>query len=215
MKKICSILTLLVLLTVVPAKAQPGEDVFNFGVKAGLNFTNMSGFSDFYEDGLLQTHTVFNVGAVFNFNLPLGFELNPEIIYVQSGTRSDLGNLMGESLSSTYRSGSIRVPINLQWGIRFLKIIKPYVVVSPYVGAVVFGNGNILEADLSNETVREYLNRFQYGIGIGAGLYVWRFQVSFKWNWDLNPVFKDDFLSVGMDDDSKFNGGELSLAFFF
>ena len=92
-------------------------------------------------------------------------------------------------------------------------------VVSPYVGAVLFGNGSILGADLDKETVNQFLNRFQYGIGVGAGIYVWRFQVSFKWNWDLNPVFEDEFeirgARVDFDSDSKFSGGELSLAFFF
>ena len=43
MKKIFSILTLALLIAAVPANAQPGKDFFNLGVKAGLNFSNMSG----------------------------------------------------------------------------------------------------------------------------------------------------------------------------
>lgn len=219
MKKILSILALAFLLAAVPANAQPGTDFFNLGVKAGLNFTNMTGMQDFKESGFLNTYTGFNAGLAFNFSLPLGFEITPELLYVQSGVKGNSNTFLGEDISSYYRSGSIRVPINVQWGFRFLKIIKPYVVVSPYVGAVVYGNGSIFGADLNKETVNEFMNRFQYGIGVGAGIYVWRFQVSFKWNWDLNPVFDDDFevngARVDFDSDSKFNGGELSLAFFF
>ena len=219
MKKIFSILTLALLIAAVPANAQPGKDFFNLGVKAGLNVSNMSGVDDMFADGFLKTYTGFNAGLVFNFNLPLGFERNPELQYVQSGFRADGGTILGQSLDSRFVSGAVRIPINVQWGIRFLSVVKPYVVVSPYVGAVVFGKGSIMGADLDKESVNQFLNRFQYGIGVGAGIYVWRFQVSFKWNWDLNPVFEDDFeirgTRVDFDSDSRFNGGELSLAFFF
>ena len=224
MKKIFSILTLALLIAAVPANAQPGKDFFNLGVKAGLNFSNMSDMDDAFESGFLKTYTGFNAGLVFNFNLPLGFEINPELQYVQSGitTPGYSGEILGigyEIPASKFSSGSLRVPINIQWGFRFLNVIKPYVVVSPYVGAVLFGNGSILGSDLDKETVNQFLNRFQYGIGVGAGIYVWRFQVSFKWNWDLNPVFEDEFeirgARVDFDSDSKFSGGELSLAFFF
>ncbi len=217
MKKIFSILTLALLFAVVPASAQLDKG-FNFGVKAGLNFTNMSNPSDAFKEGFMKTYTGFNAGMVFNFRLPLGFEISPELLYVQSGFKAE-GEVLGLPLTTRYNSGSLRVPVNLQWGISILNVVKPYVVVSPYVGAVLFGNGSILGADLNQETVNEYLNRFQYGIGVGAGIYVWRFQVSFKWNWDLNPIFKEGGnFSEAMDSmkgTSKFNGGELSLAFFF
>lgn len=214
MKKIVAIVSLsLLLAAVIPAKAQPGEDFFNLGIKGGLNFSNMEGLKDIGQDGFLKTYTGFNAGLVFNFNLPLGFEINPELLYVQSGVKKD-------GVSSAFTTGSIRMPVNIQWGFRFLKIIKPYVVVSPYVGGVLFGNGaDIFGSDLGAERVDQFMNRLQYGIGIGAGIYIWRFQVSFKWNWDLNPVFKEhhitdmpDFISL---DNGKFSGGELSLAFFF
>ena len=92
--------------------------------------------------------------------------------------------------------------------------------VSPYVGGVLFGNGaDMFGPGVGKERVNEFMNRLQYGIGVGAGIYIWRFQVSFRWNWDLNPVFQKhgindvpDFISL---DNKKFNGGELSLAFFF
>ena len=162
-------------------------------------------------------------GIFNNFNLPLGFELNPEVLYVQSGQRTKDYSISGADINGgSFKTGSIRVPINVQWGIGlFNDFIKPYVVVSPYVGAVLFGNGSILNVDFDSESVNSYLNRFQYGIGVGAGIYIWNFQVSFKWNWDLNPTFKDNGSFVGAvgdaikADNKKFNGGELSIAYFF
>ena len=85
---------------------------------------------------------------------------------------------------------------------------------SPYIGGVLFSEGTGM---LGIED--KFINRLQYGVGIGAGVYIWRFQVSFKWNWDLNPVIKEnsEMDLPHFDDlkDKKFNGGELSLAFFF
>lgn len=214
MKKIFPILLLAFLTAAVPANAQPGKDFFNLGVKAGLNFSNMSQPSDAFRNGFLRTYTGFNAGIVFNFNLPLGFELNPELQYVQSGYMLNSSN--------SFSSGAFRIPINLQWGFRFFDLIKPYVVFSPYFGGVLFGKQTVLAGD--SKTVTKYndeLNRFQYGIGIGAGVYVWRFQLAFKWNWDLNPIFDyGDRMNalleaLGVSQRSKFNGGELSLTYFF
>ena len=207
MKKIFAVLSMAFVVALMPAKAQPGEDFFNLGVRGGLNFSNMSGFKDLGQDGFLKTYTGFNAGLVFNFNLPLGFELNPELLYVQSGVKKD-------GVPASLKTGSLRLPVNIQWGIRLFGVVKPYVVFSPYIGGVLFSEGTGM-LDIEDK----FINRLQYGVGIGAGVYIWRFQVSFKWNWDLNPVIKEnsEMDLPHCDDlkDKKFNGGELSLAFFF
>ncbi len=207
MKKIFAVLSMAFVVALMPAKAQPGEDFFNLGVRGGLNFSNMSGFKDLGQDGFLKTYTGFNAGLVFNFNLPLGFELNPELLYVQSGVKKD-------GVPASLKTGSLRLPVNIQWGIRLFGVVKPYVVFSPYIGGVLFSEGTGM-LDIEDK----FINRLQYGVGIGAGVYIWRFQVSFKWNWDLNPVIKEnsemDLPHFGDLKDKKFNGGELSLAFFF
>ncbi len=207
MKKIFAVLSMAFVVALMPVKAQPGEDFFNLGVRGGLNFSNMSGIKDMGQDGFLKTYTGFNAGLVFNFNLPLGFELNPELLYVQSGVKKD-------GVPASLKTGSLRLPVNIQWGIRLLGVVKPYVVFSPYIGGVLFSEGTgMLDIE------EKFINRLQYGVGIGAGVYIWRFQVSFKWNWDLNTVIKEnsemDLPHFGELKDKKFNGGELSLAFFF
>ena len=159
MKKIFTLAALAVMMMSAPVMSQARDGFFNFGIKAGLNFTNMSGLKDFNQPDFLKTYTGFNAGMVFNFNLPLGFELNPEILYVQSGQRTKgyEFNIPGTDViqvnGGSFRTGSIRVPINVQWGIGlFNDFIKPYVVVSPYVGAVLFGKGSILNVDFDSKS---------------------------------------------------------------
>jgi hypothetical protein len=86
--------------------------------------------------------------------------------------------------------------------------VKPYVFVSPFIGYGLFQDGVFIGA--------EQWNKFQYGVGLGLGVNVWKFQVAFKWNWDLNKSFSSDL--EGIVDDlkaAKFNGGSLSLAYIF
>lgn len=225
MKRIC-LLALSAVLLVVPVQTAKAGDFFGFGVKGGLNFTNMTGFQDFKQEGFLKTYTGFNAGLVFNLNLPLGFEIQPELLYQQSGCNMST-EILGYSVNSTLKTGSLRVPVNVIWGIELFNFIKPYVFVSPYVGAGLFANAS-MDSDIPgididfNESLGENMQRMQYGIGVGAGLKIWKLQVSFKWNWDLNPTFKADTDLEDLNQmftentkDMKFNGGELSVALIF
>lgn len=226
MKKIY-LLVLSAILLAVPGQTVKAGDIFGFGVKGGLNFTNMSGLQDFKQEGFLKTYTGFNAGLVFNLNLPLGFEVQPELLYQQSGCNMST-EILGSSFKSHLTSGYLKVPVNVIWGIELFNLIKPYVFVSPYVGVGLFSNvsadGN-LPAGIDwnfDESISDNMQRMQYGVGVGAGIKIWKVQVSFKWNWDLNPVFKansdlDDLNEIFNDraKDMKFNGGELSVAFIF
>ncbi len=213
MKRIFKTLLLVAAITVMaaPAKAYAGDGLLQFGIKAGMNFSNMSDMKDFDISGdFLKSYTGFNAGVLLKVNLPLGFEIQPELLYYQSGFS------MHEELTDfrlNYVEGSLRVPVNIQWGIKIWEI-KPYVMLSPFVGYALhqgFNSNNetfndLLDLDMDTET----LNKFNYGIGIGVGINVWKFQVGFKWNWNLNKISQDV-----SDIDSKFNGGELHLAFIF
>lgn len=229
MKKIY-LIVLAAALTVLPVQTAMSKDFFSWGVKAGLNFTNMSGLNDFAKEDFLKTYTGFNVGAAFNLNLPLGFEIQPELLYSQSGSKIAAEQTLGGitfSGTETLRSGSLRIPVNVIWGWDLFGVVKPYVFLSPYIGFGLFANDTFVgklgtDATTTKKTnLNDQLNVMQYGVGVGAGLKVWKIQVSFKWNWDLNPAFKvnkGESLGTVIGDaskDMKFNGGELSLAILF
>lgn len=208
MKRAFTIFAILLAFAFSRGTASAGDgDFFQIGVKASLNFTNMKGLKDFDQGGFLKTYTGFNAGVAFRFNLPLGFELQPELLYVQSGSRMDAPGWR----SFDYKVGSLRVPVNVQWGFRFLKIIKPYIVFSPYVGYNMFSKLTYTgDAGSVSFKGTDSVEPFQYGVGIGAGINVWKFQLSFKWNWELSEGFRTIDKET-----AKFNGGELSLAFLF
>ncbi len=207
-----------------PVNAYAGDKPLQFGVKAGLNFTNMSNtpsLDDFDKD-FLKTYTGFNAGILLRINLPLGFEIQPELLYVQSGGQfqSD-GVLAFGSANVKLYDGSLRLPVNIQWGIELFNVVKPYVFVSPFIGYTLFQNVEGWN-DITNTTEKMSLEpeRLQYGIGLGIGVNVWKLQVAFKWNWNLNKTLVEntpasDFLEVFDKENMKYNGGELSIAFIF
>ena len=80
---------------------------------------------------------------------------------------------------------TIEVPVSLQWGPDLL-VFRPFVDISPYVGYR-FSS----------------IDGIEYGLGIGGGLEVWRFQVICRYNWNLESTW------------SKYRGVTLSLAFLF
>lgn len=177
-----------------------------FGIKAGLNFSSMSDVKlDSFSDSF-NGKTGFHVGALYKFALPLGFAIQPEFLYSQKG-----GSIESDNIDADVKMHYLQLPVNLQWGVDLL-LFRPFLMVSPYIGyAIAKGDGF---KDIKWST----FNKFEYGIGVGAGMEVWKFQLSGRYCWDLGNVgdFKDDSSHMGrVMRNAKNRGFELSLAFMF
>ena len=199
-----------------------------YGVTGGANFTSMRSIEK-------SSATGYYVGGTAQFKLPLGFSLQPSLIY--SAKVSEVG----DNALDTFRMnvGYLELPVSVQWGPDLL-VFRPFLDVTPYVGYAL--NTNIKsvadEVDLGglNEIKDEALaevkkgfgdmiNKLEYGLGIGAGVEVWRFQVICRYNWNFGPlvnVTKDTEVPEIVQTQSKdavkgknFGGVTLSLAFMF
>lgn len=186
------------------ASAQIGH----FGVIGGLTFSkaNMDEIKNL-------NYTGFHAGITYQLNLPLGFSIQPELIYQARGTRfsSEQNTTVGR-----LNMGFVELPVNIQWG-PDLVLFRPYLMLTPYIGYAV--NNKMIGLDNVVTTDWTGINRFEYGLGLGVGVEIWKFQLSGKYCWsfgnlgDLNGRFGD---SVGkMFDNAKFGGFQLSLAFLF
>lgn len=199
-----------------------------YGVMGGANFTSMRSIEK-------SSATGYYVGGTAQFKLPLGFSLQPSLIY--SAKVSEVG----DNALDTFRMnvGYLELPVSVQWGPDLL-VFRPFLDVTPYVGYAL--NTNIRsvadEVDLGglNEIKDEALaevkkgfgemvNKLEYGLGIGAGVEVWRFQVICRYNWNFGPLVnatKDtevpEIVQTQIKDAVKgknFGGVTLSLAFMF
>ena len=196
MKKIT--LSIIALCFVVGLSAQT-----HFGVKGGLNFHDMKVKDVQFNELKNNNSTGWHAGILLNAKLALGFALQPEVLYsVRSiGLPDSKVNAKYSKVDFKY----IEVPINIQWGIDLI-ILRPFVIAAPYF-SYLLGVG-----DTKNEW--DGINKVDYGLGLGAGLDVWKLQVTAKYNWGfgkLGDIKKSDWKV----NDSTFGGLQLSVGLVF
>ena len=201
MKKI--LLLIIASFTIFSVNAQS-----KWGIKAGLNFKDMSDISFQSKDFGFSNRTKWHTGLMFQARVPLiGLAFQPELIYTSKGVRplDPTNNPVRSEFSIDY----IELPVNIQWGINLL-LLRPYIQVSPYVCYALKKDGFLKDMDWCN------LNEWDYGIGLGAGVEVWRLQISGKYSWSLIETIKS-FEDITMDNlkYGKIRGFELSVGFLF
>ena len=163
---------------------------FKFGLKGGVNFENIK-IKDARSNIKVDNSTGWQAGAAFKVKIPgIGVAVQPELLYTVSKV-----NLDQEQNGIHY----FEVPINLQMGLD-LKIIRPYLQAGPYFGYALKSEG---------DTFKDNINKFDWGIGLGGGLDLWKLQFDLRYSWGLQDV------SSVTDFEIKNNRLSLSLAYFF
>ena len=56
--------------------------------------------------------------------------------------------------------------------------------------------------------------KWEYGVGLGGGLQIWRFQLNARYVWNFSDIIPQIDMR-GVMDKMSFNGVTLSLAYFF
>ncbi|MCF0165889.1 MAG: PorT family protein [Bacteroidales bacterium] len=182
--------------------------IWRVGIKGGIELTSMAGFNygkiDKPED--VNTATGFNAGVAFSVHLAKGLTLQPELMYIRKSVRP-VYNGKSSFISFDY----MELPVNLQWGLDLI-LIRPFIMVSPYIGYAVRTEG-------VNELTKRFLRSFEWGIGVGGGVDLWRFQLQARYCWNLGSIIDTEQVSEGVGYDRLFTGNfrgvEVSICFFF
>ena len=208
MKKIVLLLLFISTIFAFDASAQ-----VKFGIKAGINFTSVNDikFDDY--KATLHSKTGYQAGLLMQVRLPLGFAIQPELRYASKGvSSSDSFPVIGKP---EFKMDYLELPVALQWGIN-LVLFRPYIEAVPYIGYALY------KGDMLSDINWNDLNRFNYGVGLGIGVEIWKFQVSGRYNWSFGDIggvtSSDDVIDAIKSDmlnESQFRGVELSLAFLF
>lgn len=206
MKKL--VLTAAAVLLAVSANAK-------VGIVAGLTSATTS-INDAYNDiAVAKTANKYHAGLVYELNLPLGLSVQPGIIYnVKGQSVKDNIALAGQKadISIDTNTGYLEVPVRVAWGMNF-GLFKPFVFAEPFVGYALttetvsqFKDAATKEAfdklasmagtslDTKKDDPNRWANRnrFEYGVGLGAGVKVLDFvALSVKYYWDLGQVYKE------------------------
>lgn len=189
----------------------------SFGIKGGVNFNSMSDIQLKGTDlkAAFDNRTGFNAGIALQAKLPVpvvSLAIQPELLYTSKGGILKANSIPG-SPSANIRMDYLQLPVSLQVGLD-LMLVRPYVEVVPFVGYAVGKFNDIQNIEWQN------LNRFDYGVGLGIGVDIWKFQLSGRYTWSLGRLgdFKDEGIGEVVESaftSSKMRGFELSLAFFF
>lgn len=149
----------------------------HFGAQGGVTLNKLTNLSETFKGKSLPG---WHAGATFELKLPAYFSIQPSVNFEQS--RSQL-KLQDASAVSTLNVNCINVPISLQWG-PDLGVVRLYAQAVPFVDFMLGGKmPDVWNADWGQ--VKDYLGTAQFGVGVGAGLELWRIQFSFRYNWGL------------------------------
>ena len=221
MKKHVITIVLAAMALALTAQAQP-----RMGVLAGFTSSKAS-VSEFEASSV----SLYHAGVAFNFPLGLGFAIQPQLTYQVKGTSLDKIGVAKEAPEQDMdlKVGYVEIPVQFQWG-PDLMAFRPYVLAEPFIGFGVnmqseLNAGETTLEKLSNKFKDADMSRFEYGLGLGAGLDVWRLQFSFRYFWNFGSLSRDggtvdskyigETVKSAFKDKKNFNGMAFSLAFFF
>lgn len=178
----------------------------SFGDKLSAGNFGILGGASFYSANLKEINakavTQWHAGLAYKLNLPLGFHVQPALLYNVKGVDA------GQNITSLDLSvGYLELMASVQWGIDLI-LLRPFVDVSPFVGYGINSWGDLTDLWKNGS------NKFEYGVGLGGGLDIWRFQVAARYNWNFGTLFKED-LNLDLLKKANFGGVTLSLTYFF
>ena len=122
-------------------------------------------------------------GVAMQVIWPKGFVIQPEVLYSQKGC------FFSES-GMQYDIDYLEIPIKATYRLN-IALVKPFVFVAPY-GAYAIRVAESFEL-IGSDIPSHDINKFDFGIGTGAGFDVWKVQLCFKYSWGIPRVATDTF----------------------
>lgn len=221
MKKIIAFI-IAAMASIMVANAQVG---IIGGITSSTSKVNTEDFAKNLE-GIEQYH----VGIAFKLPLPVGFAIQPELLYQVKGAElSGMINSTGEEGTTVTaedfetKDGFAELGIGIQWGID-LVALRPFVFAKPFAGISVasFTEGNLVK-DGTDKTIDNAKNDLEYGLSVGAGLELLEhFQLSLEFYKNLGKLFNEGEVKVDTEAATKdfsnldsYTGFKVTLGFFF
>ena len=189
----------------------------DFGVIGGATFTGIKDISP-------ELATGYHAGLTYKFHLPLGFAVQPSLLYNMKSSLVE--GALADLASFDYKMGYLELPVSFQWGPDLL-LFRPFLDVSPFVGYALNNeftastpSAQRLSLNFSNKW--DDINRLEYGLGLGGGLEIWKIQVVCRYNWNFGPLFETSDTVTAVSEgirskftDENFGGVTLSVALLF
>lgn len=164
-----------------------------FGLKAGMNVSSLSNFDE------SKSKIGLNAGIFMNAPLAESFSIQPELLYNSKGAKADIDNF-----DVTFNLDYLSVPVMFQYN----ATPQFYLEAGPEFSFLMSGK---IKADGESEDIKDDLNSFDFGVGLGAGYYFTpNFGLTARYVAGFSDVVKDN-----PDDAVKNNVFQVGLAYKF
>ena len=207
----------LTLIVMAVAFAMPSKAQVSFGVKGGLNLTNMSIDQSNLED-LFKNKAGFFAGITIKASLPLipGLAIDGSALYDQREGDIEV-SIPGGTSTEKLKAQSIQVPINLRYEIGLGESANVFIFAGPQFG---FAIGDKV-SNLWNDAAEWRLNSSNFSANVGLGFTVLKhLQLSANYNIALGKTGEVDFnyaadttwkTAIG---ETKANSWQIALAYY-
>lgn len=166
----------------------------------------------------------YQVGLTAQLPIAFGFAVQPSVFYQTKGTKlSDIGP---EKFRLDAKAGYLEIPVQVQWG-PDLVAFRPYVFAEPFVGYGLYAKAKKSQEGISPVKSTTFkgsgMARWEYGLGLGGGIDIWKIQFSVKYFWNFGSLYSESgkMNDVGQTvkdvfkDGRNFNGVTFTLGFMF
>lgn len=197
--------------------AMPSQAQIKFGVKGGLNITDMSMDSKVLD---ASNRTGFFIGPSVKFTLPIvGLGIDAAALYDQreSKLKGDVNGYEAD-VNTKLKQQSINIPINLRYGFGLGSIASVYLAAGPQFGFNV-GDKNFDMLKVANYKMKS--SNFSVNLGAGVSL-IKHLEVGFNYNIACGKTGEvtgkgvaEDVVKNLADSEGKSNAWQISVAYYF
>lgn len=154
----------LIVLVAATCFAVPANAQLKFGIKGGLNITDMSLSNDVFET---SNRTGFFIGPTIKFTLPIvGLGIDASALYDQREGEVNVEADDNTLVSTRLKQKSINIPINLRYDIGLGSLAAVYLAAGPQFGFNVGDKNQSLYKDVAEWR----LNTSNFSVNVGAGV---------------------------------------------
>ena len=187
-----------------------------FGLKGGLNVTNMSLNSEVFD---ADNQTGFFIGPTVKFTLPIvGLGIDASALYDQRDAKITVED-NGASVESKIKNQSINIPINLRYGVGLGSTASVYLFAGPQFGFNVGDKNKSIFQDAAEWKLKS--SNFSVNVGLGFTV-LSHLQVSANYNIACGKTgdvtvsdAADTALQEMLGNGGKANAWQVGLAYYF
>lgn len=185
-KKILTTLCLLGFISLSSAQESSTTGA-RFGVKGGVNFTNL------YVDNVDDTNmlTSFNAGVFVELPITQGVAIVPELNYSRKGSEVQ-NTILTETYKSKFKLSYLEMPVLLK-----LNLVPNFNLhAGPYVAYLLNAKTDVVDENGDRVESFEYdtddFNKLDFGLSAGLGFDFNNFGIGARYNYGLSEIDKDN-----------------------